>query len=97
MSLIDYIVAAGRGYAVGQLIAMDRTSAVRSLKELVEGITPQQLDDFEQSFLDASMGMLTPTQRKRSMELYAFLKVCETLHYGQWRGFAASTPDRALN
>lgn len=85
-----------QGHAVGQLILTDRESAMSALAELVQNCTAQQLDEFEHLFIHASLGMLTPDQRIRSMELYAYLKYLEAQHYRQWRGFCATTQPYAL-
>jgi hypothetical protein len=82
--------------SIGLLIAMDRANAMQAIREFVQGCTPQQLDEFESTYFTATAGMITPALRIRSMELYAYLKVAETLHYGQWRGFSASTEKDAL-
>jgi hypothetical protein len=85
------------GYSIGQLIQLDRASAMQILEEVVQDLTPRQLDEFEYNFFNASMGMFTPAQRIRAMELYAYLKYLETMHYQQWRGFSATTEANALS
>lgn len=95
-TLLEFGNTLKQGYTVGQLIALDRASAMQALEYIVQNCTPQQLDEFEWVFLNAAMGMVIPVQRIRSMELYAYLKYLETRHYGQWRGFCASTQAQAL-
>lgn len=83
-----------KGVAIGQLIGLDRCEAMQALAYVVHQYTPQELNRFEALYLNASMGMLSPAQRIRAMELYAGFKWLEGQHYGEWQGF--STPQDPL-
>ena len=103
MSLLAFFQKAGvfldefrMGQTISELVNADREHGMRALQDLVQRWTPQQLDQFEVSFLNASMGMFTRDQRIRSLELYAYMKLLETSQYGKWRGFSTSTEGGAL-
>lgn len=89
--IVNAVVEVGAALASIQafhnLISLDRNAAMQQISSLVERMTPQQLDDFEATFLKHSMGLISQQQRERAMEIYAWLKVAETLHYQKFRGF----------
>ena len=97
MGLLQFFDAAGNlfekvrtGKTIWTLICLDRTEAMQALERVAGEWTPQEFDQFEVNFINASLGMFTREQRIRSMELYAFLKLLETKRFGEWRGFASN-------
>ena len=71
-------------------LKLDRSAAMQQLSRLVETLPPQQLDAFENDFLKYSLMLVDAGQRVRAMELYAWLKLAETTHYREFRGFVGS-------
>jgi len=86
-----------QGYQIGELIRMERAQAMRVLEEAVQTWPSQRLDEFEATFLNASLGTFSVTERIRAMELYAYMKVLETHYYGKWRGFSPGTSGAAIH
>lgn len=94
MSLTDLIakVRNGLGHVgdhavVFQLIQQERSAACQVISDLVMGQPAEVVDRFEQVLLQQSMVMIDAQSRRSAMDLYAWLKVTETIRYGQFRGF----------
>jgi hypothetical protein len=71
-------------------LKLDRNLAMQDLTTRVQTLSAAQLDEFEASFLKSSLAVIDPAQRIRSMELYAWLKIQETLAYERFRGFCTA-------
>ncbi|MBI5721425.1 MAG: hypothetical protein HZC37_27460 [Burkholderiales bacterium] len=99
MSLVDTLlvglrtagelaVAYSRHADVAQLLSYDRQTGMNLIAQLVQSQPAQVLDQWENDFLEiASTSIMDPAQRRRAMELYAWLKMAESHRYGQFRGF----------
>ena len=78
-----------------KLIKLDREIAKQQITSLVQSSSTDELDRFEVNFLNYSHSLFDAAQKTRAMELYAWLKLVEFVHYGnQFRGFA--TQGRSL-
>ena len=97
MGLTDFIetVRNGLGHvtdhaAVYQLLQQERGVACQAIAELVRDQPAEVVDRFEQVLLQQAMATFDVQSRRRVMDLYAWLKVAETIRYGQFRGFLPS-------
>lgn len=71
-----------------QLLSCDRESAMNLVAQMAATSPPQMFDEQEESFLQlASTSIVDPAQRRRALELYAWMKYCEAHRHGQFRGF----------
>jgi hypothetical protein len=73
-----------------EMLELDRDTACKGIADVVEQMTPAELDVFEREFLTHGMNVVGHAHRLRAMELYAYLKVRETQHCGQFNGFKSS-------
>jgi hypothetical protein len=73
-----------------EMLELDRDTACKGIADAVEQMTPAELDVFEREFLTHGMNVVGHAHRLRAMELYAYLKVKETQHCGQFSGFKSS-------
>lgn len=71
-----------------QLLTADRESAKAEISRFVRSETPAALDRFEDAFLTFTTHLFDPAQRRRAMELYAWLKSRSS---DTTRNFAASS------
>ena len=87
---LNVAVAYQRQQEFSQLLSLDRKSAMDHMEWVTRSYATQQLDQFEADFLNyaTSIALSTPQARRRAMELYAWLKICELAHYQEFRGFA---------
>lgn len=84
----EFAVAYTRHVEVAQLLSYDRQTGMSLVTQLVQTQHPQVLDQWEAEFLEiATTSIVDPAQRRRAMELYAWLKIVEIQRYGQLRGF----------
>ncbi|MCW5631870.1 MAG: hypothetical protein KIT17_00905 [Rubrivivax sp.] len=84
----DLAVAYTRHAEVAQLLSYDRQTGMDLVAQMVQSQPAQVLDQWESNFLDvASTSIADPAQRRRAMELYAWLKMAEAHRYGEFRGF----------
>ncbi len=65
----------------------DRDAAVNDIANIVQHSTPEELTEFERALVTHGVSVVGPAHRLRAMELYAILKIQETLHYKAFRGF----------
>ncbi len=75
-------------------VKLDRDLAQQQIVNLVQSLNNEQLKQFEERFVNSSLLLVNAGQRTRAMELYAWLKLCEAHHYGEFRGF--NTPSGPL-
>jgi hypothetical protein len=80
-----------------ELLERDRDTACQGITDIVEGLSPAQLDEFEQAFLAHSTAVVGPAHRLRAMELYAHLKIQEMMRYNTFRGFIGEAGPLALS
>jgi hypothetical protein len=77
-------------YQFRALMQLDRESACDAISQLVEGMTEEQFDEYEQVFLTHAISVSGQPHRLRALELYAFLKMREVGRYGRFRGFVGN-------
>ena len=102
MSLSDFINTAGKlaqsvsdftyGYnkteELKDLLQAPREQGIEYITNVVKTFSPEQLDQYESEYLQlVAYGIHDPDQKKRALELYAWLKLMETKKYEQFRGF----------
>lgn len=84
----ELAVAYTRHAELAQLLSYDRQTGMNLVAHLVQSQPAPVLDQWERDFLDiATTSIVDPAQRRRAMELYAWLKMAESHRYGQFRGF----------
>jgi hypothetical protein len=90
----DFKTGFDAGYSHGkflEFLGMDRQQACHLISDWVTESTPEELDQLEAGFMShSSAAVMTTPHRLRAMELYAYLKLRETAHYGRFRGFMCS-------
>lgn len=104
MSFSDFMNAAGKiaenvsaitsGYnkteELKELLQASRETGLEYITNVVKTFSPEQLDQYEIEFQQlVAYGIFDPEQKKRALELYAWLKLMETKKYEQFRGFPA--------
>jgi hypothetical protein len=73
-----------------EMLDLDRDTSCKDIADVVEKMTPEELEVFEREFVTHGTTVMGGAHRLRAMELYAYLKVRETQHYGQFCGFKSS-------
>lgn len=82
-------VAYTRHTEVQQLLSIDRETAKSLITQMVHTSQPAGIDQWERDFLNiASASLVDPAQRRRAMELYAWMKIEEYVRFEGFRGFA---------
>lgn len=89
--ILEFTAEVGTAYLKAthfrQLLDANREEAMGLLNRRVRSLSSEQLDAFESEFLTQAIHVIDAPGRRRAMELYAYLKICETDHYGKFRGF----------
>jgi hypothetical protein len=70
-----------------KLVNQDRQKSVNHIDNVVQSGDRAKMDQFELTFLRHSTLPLPWPQRIRSLELYAYFKAQQALHYGEFQGF----------
>jgi hypothetical protein len=74
-----------------QVLSADLVTGTNHMERMVKAMSGEELKDFERQFLEiATTTVVNPAQRRRAMELYAWLKMAELGHYGEFRGFVSN-------
>lgn len=71
-------------------VNLDRNIALSKMQRNLHTMTTQEWDQYEQEFLQLSLGLIDWQQRIRAMELYAGMKMLEMDYYNCFRGFLTS-------
>ena len=69
------------------MIRGDRNAATQAMSDKLDMLSPSEVREYEEQFLEYSMYLLNPDERTRAMEIYAALKLLEYCRYGEFRGF----------
>ena len=91
MKILEFTAEVGMAYLQAshfrQLLDAPRPEAMAHLERQVDALDSHQLDAYEADFLRQAVLVPDAAGRRRALELYAYLKVCETAAYGKFRGF----------
>jgi hypothetical protein len=73
---------------VVRTVKLDREAAQKYIAHLVQTLPAEQLREYEEHFVLSAGFLISTRQRIRAMELYAWLKLCETRQFKQFCGFS---------
>jgi hypothetical protein len=69
------------------LLNLNRSAAMNQISAVVRSSSPAGLRQYEIGYLNYSLNVFDPDQKIRATELYAWLKICEYIKVGEFRGF----------
>jgi hypothetical protein len=69
------------------MVRGDRNAATQAMSDKLDALSPSEIREYEEQFLENSMLLINPDERTRAMEIYAALKLLEYVRYGEFRGF----------
>lgn len=69
------------------MIRGGRNAATQAMTDKLDTLSPSEVREYEEQFLENSTLLINPDERVRAMEVYAALKILEYVRYGEFRGF----------